>query len=166
MAEIKQQQTLGVRPQTTATTGGGTVAVACKVPMGFILQLFRMEETDIPVMGGGVRREKQARAIGEQFVLNGTAYPQNKGPQCRIVGDFAITEGCPKDLWEQWARDNAKHDMVRNGMIFAGDLSSVVARATEQAARKSGVERLDPEHLPSPRIKPTNRDEARLPVEI
>jgi hypothetical protein len=128
-----------------------TVTVASKLPMDFILKLYDFKEKHEPVMGGGVRnyRIAEARRGVKDFVVQGIAYPQNKGPHQTLSFGYAITTGIPKAFWDEWLEQNKEADYVLNGMIFAHqDAASTMAEAREKEAEKSGLERLDPTNLP------------------
>lgn len=131
---------------------GETVTVACKLPNGIKLRIFDMVKKDMPVMGGGMREVPEAVEVqGQSFIINGNTHPQNAAPRCLIVGGFALTSNVPKELWDRWLEQNKESDIVRNGLIFAhakDQDASARAQAKERAALRSGLERLDPEHLP------------------
>lgn len=135
-----------------------TVTVACKLPHGVELRVFRMETTNEPVMGGGSREVSKAQQVGESVIIAGVAHPQGGAPRATIAeGGYALTPGVPKDFWEKWLADNKGSDMVRNGMIFAaGAEGSVRAQSRERKDERSGAERLDPAKLPNNLKKATS----------
>ena len=64
--------------------------------------------------------------------------------------DFPQLLNRAKDLWEKWLSQNKDSMIVKNGLIFAhSDQASVEAEGREKEACKSGLERLDPNKLPS-----------------
>src|SRR5579863_1744400 len=106
----------------------GSVTVACKVPMGMILQLQVPMERPIPT-GRGVEAEFKMVSMnvfaGKRYHVFGPSIPANGGvpdgyvmPKL-IEGGYALTDGIPADFWAQWLEQNAKADYVQNRMIFA-----------------------------------------------
>jgi len=136
-------------PQTKPRTGTDTVAVGCKIPQGFTLQLHEFREMEEVTLGGH-RTVRQAFPVGEPFVLNGPAHPQNEGPRCLIVGGFAVTHGVPKDLWDKWMDQTGKYlPAVREGMIIAySAVGKLRDAARERVGVTTGLERLNPNKLP------------------
>lgn len=133
-----------------------TVIVACKLPQGLRLQDFDVSTQVLPVMGGGTRTEKVATRISEGFLVKGPAHQQNEGPRAPIITGtgYALTFGCPKDLWERWHAAFKNSPFVTNNLIFAYESPEMVeGHAREYAAQQSGLERLDPKD-PARRIAP------------
>ena len=127
----------------------GTVSVACKLPHGLQLRVFDMITTSEPVMGGGMRDVKTARQVGEPVIIKGNAHPQNEAPRAEISSGYAITHGVDKDFWDLWVTQNASHEAVRNGLIFAHEkVGNTAAEAREKVEVRSNLERLDPTKLP------------------
>ena len=125
------------------------VTVACKLPHGLILRLFRMVDAAEPIMGGGMRQIKRADPTGEQVHILGNAVAQNAAPHTTMVGGYALTYNVPKDFWDRWLTDNKQSDMVKNGLIFAHvSTASATDESKEKAEIKSGFERLDPNAMP------------------
>lgn len=123
-----------------------TVSIACKIPNGLTLRLFKMTEANELVMGGGSRSVKVAERIGGEVTIFGTAHPVNQAPKCLIVGGYAITPNVDKDFWDKWIKDNAELDMVKNKLIFAHEKQEMVAgKAKEQRLVRSNMGPLDPE---------------------
>lgn len=132
-----------------------TVTVACKLPNGLLLRLFKMEDVDTPVMGGGVKTIKEAQPIGEPVKINGYAVPYGKRPRFSIISDMALTKDVPAAFWHEWLKQNQKLDVVVKGLIFAhGDTDRVEHAAAERGEELfCGLEPLDPENLPTKRIE-------------
>jgi hypothetical protein len=138
-------ETLGLNKKAA----GETVSVACKLPSGLQLRVFRMVDRDEQILGGGVRQVKQAEQLEPVYTVYGWAHPQNAGPHCTILHGYAITDGIPKEHWELWLSQNKNSMMVQNGLIFAqNSTSSIKDQAKDGKAVKSGLERLDPNNLP------------------
>lgn len=127
-----------------------TVFVACKMPHGLTLRGFR--NVEVPrAEQGRIVMEKVAQQIGDAFTVKGNAVPFGAPARAPIVGGFAITAGCPEDLWKSWFKDNENSDMVKNGLIFADEKRErVEARAKEHKKQRSGLERID--------VKPGSKD--------
>jgi hypothetical protein len=125
--------------------GNKTVTVACRLPNGLDLRLFRMEEWDEPVMGGGFRKTKRAVQYGEVVTLKGTAVPFGSAPTASPHG-YALTHGVPADVWEQWLEQNKQSPIVLNHQVFA---QPTPARANDMAkehkSARSGLEPITPD---------------------
>lgn len=131
-------------------TGTATVVVACKLPHGLVCRVHAKTEQDVPVMGGGYRKEITWVPTGEEFTLAGFAHPQNEAPRAQLSNGFALTRGIRKDLWDAWISQNAKHHAVLAGLIFAHEnASKTIDETREKAKVRSGLERLDPNNLPA-----------------
>jgi hypothetical protein len=143
------------RAPTAAASSGETVTVACKMPNGLILRLFRMEDKTIPVAGGGHQTVKQSVATGDEFQVNGPALDlvrlQREGaPDFAIAGGYALTPGIPKDFWDEWLRQNERAQYVQNKIIFAYEKpESARAAAIEHKGVRTGLEPIDPEKPPN-----------------
>lgn len=123
---------------------GAKVTIACKMPSGLILRLFKMEEYAEPVMGGGSRTSKRAVQVGPSVTLNGTATPPGYTPRFLISGGYALTSNVDKDFWEEWLKQNHDLEVVTNNLVFAAsDQQHAQDRAAEQKDLKHGVEPLD-----------------------
>lgn len=134
----------------------GTVTVACKLPNGLHLRLFNMETYNEPVMGGGTREAKRAVQNGGRVTLNGFSHRFDKAPEWGIVGGYGITHGVDADFFKEWVAQNADSNLVKNKIVFAhGQEASIKSMAVEHKAVKSGMERLDPDNLPTGILKGT-----------
>ena len=101
-------------------------------------------------MGGGYRTTRIAEELPDYFICAGWSHPQNAAPNAPIAGGFALTCGCPKELWDLWLEQNKTSAMVKNGLIFANSKNDYVEdKASERDSVKCGLERLDPDKLPS-----------------
>lgn len=148
--------------QSVPATGTATVTVACKIPQGMRCVIHEERELNEVTLGGS-RRVKESFPTDREFIIKGPAHAQNEGPRCRVVAGFAITEGVPKDLWDEWRRQFAALPAVKSGMIFAYEsLDKVVDGAKDKRTVKTGLERLNPHALPQldPRFKLETADEA------
>lgn len=126
-----------------------SVTVACKLPHGLILRVFKMHETNEAVMGGGSRVVKVAHPIEKTFVVAGFSHPQNAAPKATLIEGFALTPSVDKEFWDLWLSQNAESDVVKNGLIFAHvKPADTSAESKEKKLTRSGLERLDPAKLP------------------
>ncbi len=120
-----------------------TVSVACKLPNGLILQLYKMETRSEATMMG-FRDVKVAVPVGERITLNGNAVHVDRAPKHEIMNGFGITRNVPAEFFTQWLKDN--HDMkaVREGMIFACDSNGRMAdESRDKQSIRTGLEPLD-----------------------
>jgi hypothetical protein len=133
----------GSNPQS-----GDTCTIALKLPSGLTLQAYVMEQSREQTPGG-FRDVPMARAVGEPFTLHGAALPRGADrPEIDylIVGGFAITPGCPRDLWENWYAANKDSHLVRSGLIFQVNSEGDARKeAKGRANLENGFEPIDPE---------------------
>jgi len=123
---------------------GPTVTVACKHPPGIIMRVFKREEYDMPVLGGGTRKESRAIAVGKAVKINGPAVPFGHTPSFVIAGGYALTPNVPADVANAWMEQNKDSDLVQNDIIhFHEKAEFAEKKSKEQSAVKSGLERLD-----------------------
>lgn len=143
-------------PQAPATVGAKKsarkVTVACKIPMGVVLQLCRkvpyVEHTQA---GTVVERERWDR-FGAKVKVNGTSYPviPPKGYKERVAqtSGFALTRGVDAEMWDEWLKQHAEDAMVVNNLIYAfPDEESVVDFGRDFAGIKSDLGPLDMDTL-------------------
>lgn len=143
---------------TAPARSGAMVTIACKHPGGLILRVFKMEDFNEPVMGGGFRTSQRAVKMEQQVVIKGPAVPFGVVPDFRIVGGYALTEGVPADFWAAWLKQNADSDLVKNRMIHAHESTSyMVGQAKEQRELRSGMEPINPTKDPR-NVQPKNRN--------
>ncbi len=133
-------------------TGTATVTVALNFPTSLVLRTFRPLKAR-RMVGGVVLEQEEFTATGQSFVVHGNAFPQHTGPDPRLTllgeRNIALTPGCPKDLWELWAKQNKNHPLVDAGLIYACEnIDDVFGEANDRADMKNGLERMDPEALP------------------
>jgi hypothetical protein len=137
--------------EKAAKSSSNTVTVACKIPNGLILQLQRIEEFDIPVLGGGKSTEKRYIPHGNRVHINGPAKALFgvSDHRLRVSGGYALTHNVDKDFFDAWLEQNAELDLVRKKMIFCHEKADYADRkAEDQAEIKSGLEPIDPDNLP------------------
>jgi hypothetical protein len=154
-----------------------TITVACKLPNGLLLRVFRFEDYTEQVLGGGTKTSKRAIPIGEPVKINGNAVPHGRAPRHKIVvpgGEsedeavpftegYALTTGVPRAVWEQWLAQNKDSMLVKRNLIYATDtVDRAESRALDQAAVRSGLEPLEEKDPRAPRriTKGSRKDEA------
>ena len=139
-------------PSSTQGKGSKTVTVACKLPHGLQLRLFKMVDFDEAVFGGGVRVSKRAEPCSDIVVLKGYSAPHGMQPNARLIGGplgFALTPGVDKEFFEQWLEQNKGSDVVKGKFVFCHASTEAVAdQANEHKKLKNGLEPLDPKNLP------------------
>lgn len=128
----------------------GTLTVGCKLPNGLKLQLYRTEEWQEPVMGGGHRKAIRAVPESDAVSLNGCARYVGKDAPHPIQNGAGLTFGVDADLFAEWMRRNKDTEIVRNGFVFAQTKAAdAAAQAKDHASLRTGLEPLDPENLPA-----------------
>ena len=132
----------------TREASGDTMSVACKVPMGLILRVHRKVMMPHKTTEGMIRDVPEYHQFGKEYMVYGPSHPQNAGPHCTIIGDYAITHGIPTEVWNLWSQQHRGDMMVINRMIFAYSSNKIAGAAKEHAELKSGLERLDSSRLP------------------
>lgn len=122
-----------------------TVTIACKLPNGMVLRLFQMTERAEQVLGGGQRKVKQAALIDRApITIKGCATPF--GVALQTFGGYALTTGVDKEFWEEWVKQNADSDILKNNLMFVqGDEYRAADQAKEQAEITSGLQPLNPD---------------------
>ena len=135
--------------RATTKAAGNTVIVGCKIPNGLILQLSQMESSREPVMGGGHRDIQTGRKIGPKYLVKGPAFPVGSVPRYLIAGGYALTSGIPEDFWNEWVRQNADADIVKNELIIAHkSMEDVEQHCIDNERVVTGLEPVDPGRLP------------------
>lgn len=135
------------------------IAVACKLPHGIVMRLFRAEIVRTPVMGMGVieeTRHVEDTDVG-RVVLAGNAVHPMRPPRHTIAkgadetpftDGFAITM-VDEDFWEEWKKQNHDLPALRNGLIYAAPtLERAVDMGNERTKLRSGLEPLTPDKDP------------------
>ncbi len=140
---------------------GDMVTVACKLPHGLELRLCKPEEFQVPVPGGGMRKEKRFVPFGSSVVIKGYVAPFGMSPNAPVVGGYALTSGVDSDFFSEWLKQNADHDAVRNGLIFAHVKEDhVTGEAKDKKDLKNGLEPIDPSS-PQTKVKGVEKADVR-----
>lgn len=127
-----------------------TVTVACGLPHGLLLRIYDRVKVNHALPGGGARETDEFREKAIAPVrIRGWAHPQDEAPAVQLVNGFALTPNVDKAFFEEWMKQNAGHEAVKKGLIFAhGKDANTAAEARDKKGLKSGLERLDPKNLP------------------
>ena len=135
---------------------GNTVTIACKIPNGLRLQLWKMVEVFDPGLGGG-RTIKKAEKEGEAIVVHGPVHPFGIFPEYQILCGFALTPGVDKVFWEKWKEQNSDSQSLQSGLITAWpSVSDAQGYAREHEKLKSGFAPIDPDNPPKGLINNPN----------
>jgi hypothetical protein len=126
----------------------GVVTVACKVPNGLILRLFKMVDFEEPVIGGGIRTSKRGQPDMSKppVLVNGPGgIGFGHAPKCQIADGYGLTPNVDADFFAEWMRQNADLDAVKNRMIFAHEKQDTITKmARDNEKRRSGMEPIEP----------------------
>jgi hypothetical protein len=137
------------------------VVIYCRHAPGLVLRAGKFTERDVGGVGGVVRTIREWHQTAE-FKVAGPAKPFGGEPRAPVVGGYAMTPGCPKELWERWLEDNKDSLLVKNKIVFASDRTDYAnGEALERRGERTGLEPLvrdakDP-RVPAPdrnRIEP------------
>lgn len=146
-------------PNRPAKTGA-TVIVACRIPHGLELRAFEMRTVSEQTRTGTVEVE-EAYEIGDRFVVRGPGRSRLTGLQPEHIetlhpGGYAITQGCPAELWAAWLSDNRRAPYVVREDIFAeSSMERARNHAIENGAdprRETGLEPIDADN-PGKRVR-------------
>lgn len=148
-----QEATINATQLNRPASAGAKVVVACKLPHGLRLRLFKEHEERELVMGGGSRAVKVHRALPGSVVVNGVRQAQfGQLTMARIVGGYALTEGVDKDFFDEWMRQNRENPVVVEGLIHGAENADMaVGKAKEQAELRHGLEPLNKDGDPRAR---------------
>lgn len=130
-----------------APRAAGKVIVASKIPHDIVIQICQPRSGDVAGQYGTVK-ETIWQAAGDRYLIRGTKRPINPPKGYPAAPDmelgYALTPNIPADFWEKWLEQNAKTDMVVNGLIFAhSDRASIVDEAKDFRDVRSGLDPLD-----------------------
>lgn len=146
-----------ITPARGAPRTGETVTVACKLPNGIVLHREVKKTRPVVVLGGGTRDEAYfERVAGSEVVIFGNARPVGGEHRTRVVAGYALTQGVPKDLWDEWCESKKDLPALKNGLIFAyPSIGEAADAARDNRKVRSGLEPLDPKGDPR-RPRPLN----------
>ena len=132
-------------PLTEVVRSNKTVIVACKVPNGVILKVWRFEDDEEAVLGGGKRTFKRPVQDGPSYELKGPAAPVRGRPQAPVAGGYALNKGIPLEFWQKWLEQYKDSALVVNKMVFAAEKPDrIIAEARDNRDVRSNMEPLRP----------------------
>ena len=138
----------GQKPAARTTKSGRAgqkVTVACKHPPGIVMRAFEWNEEDVPVFGGGVKRQQVARPTGDQVVIHGPKVAFGVIPDFPIIGGYALTHNVDAERWDIWLEQNKNSDLVKKHQIFAYEKPEMAdGWAREHVSVRSGLEGINP----------------------
>jgi len=141
-----------------------TVAIACRLPHGFVLQAQERFAVAEPTQSDPSRKVERSRYTGQKFRVAGFAVsrdPADEAERQTVVSGYGITPGVPKDLWDAFLRDNEDWEPIKRGLVAAFESESrAKGYAREGAAGFSGLEGIRMTDLPtefSGKIKPDEK---------
>lgn len=151
---------LGASNSLRAQSSGEKITVGCKIPTGFVMQLYEQIRVSTPILGGGLRDEMVPRALpGETIRLNGCRAPWGENPGHEIKHATGLTFNVPKDFWDEWYRQYEGSPLLENEVIFAQpDRKSLVDQARDEKDRWTGLAPVVPDT--DPRIPRGRRGQA------
>jgi hypothetical protein len=141
-----------VAQQVSAPVSGtDVVTICCKIPNGLILRAFeQIEEVEASLTGP--RKYIIVKGIvGTEFSCQGPAQINHITSNMfdlmsrSYPGGYALTHGCPRDVWESWLHWNKNTPIYTEGLVFAvADPADAAMEAKSRASLRSGLEPLDP----------------------
>lgn len=127
---------------------GRTVTVACKFPPGLVLQHQKSRKIQVPLMGGGYTEVVEFHRVGQQVHVRGPGIAHGvKGYRApELEGGYALTHKVDGAFFDEWLKQNADTDLVRNKIVFAASESDdVEAEARDNESRVTGFEPVNPD---------------------
>lgn len=145
----------GVQPGVGTDSGGRTVTVACNLPNGIILRLYKwVDDRSVPPDKSTGERLKMAIPDGRvpPVRLHGWAVPFGKMPKFMIVpgakgSQYALTTGVDREFWVKWLEANKESSLVTERMIYAMDSQHDATQEALNNGEKSGFEAIDPDAI-------------------
>lgn len=141
-----------------------TVAIACRLPAGFVLQAQEKFVVAEPTQSDPSRKVERSRYTGPKFRVAGFAVsrdPSDESERQTVVGGHGITPNVPKALWDAFLRDNADWEPIAKGFVRAFETEErAKGFARESAAGLSGLEGIKMTDLPSEfagKVKPDEK---------
>lgn len=146
---------IGIRrpAQAPQKRASRTVHVACKLPTGLVLHTDTMGRAN-EAYNGGHRQVDVAKKDPTIFEARGIALPAGHTRDYIVPGGYAVTPGCPYELWEKWRGQNEESLLLENELIYAHeDRDQVLAWCASRRKVRTGMEPIDPKkpHMVDPR---------------
>ena len=151
---LKLENGNGKKSDSDIINGGRLCTVACKLPSGLVLQLYKMVDSCEQTLQGP-RSIKVAERQPRKFIVNGNAPRRDGQPKLDgqgnpvlFVGDYALTPNVDAEFFAEWLKQHKDLDCVRNRYIFAfSKPEDVKAECKTLEGHKSGLEPLSPTQL-------------------
>lgn len=149
-----QRPVLAQKPPSAPVSGGGgtTVYVACKHPNGLELTWYDQVDTHLATPSGVEKVKTWKRNGDRSFRVEGPTNivnPHAPGPHLLRFqdqyGGYAVTPGCPREVWEHWSKWNFQ--MLDDKLLAAFDSQEdAIKWCKAQRDVRSGLEPIDPMH--------------------
>jgi hypothetical protein len=141
-----------------------TVAIACRLPHGFVLQSEVMVTVAEPTQSDPTRKVERSQRTGPMFRVAGFAVsrdPADERERQTVVNGYGITPDVPQDLWEAFKNAKPDWEPLKRGLVAAFPSEErAKGYAREGAAGLSGLEGIKMTDLPSEfsgKIKPDEK---------
>lgn len=141
-----------------------TVAIACRLPHGFVLQAQERFEVAEPTQSDPSRKVERSRFTGPKFRVAGFSVsrdPADDRERQTVVNGYGITPDVPKSLWDAFVRDNRDWEPLKLGLVAALESEErAKGYAREGAAGYSGLESIRMNDLPAEfagKVKPDEK---------
>lgn len=131
--------------QVPRSRSGEKVTVACKLPNGVVMQLFKKGEFRMAMPGGHFEVAEQSVPDPDHPPITAVGWRGTDGKLAHgTIGGYGLTPNVPLEFWEKWLEQNKGTQIVVNRLIFAhGSHDHISGQAKEQKALRSGLEPLD-----------------------
>ena len=130
------------------------VTVASKIPQSIEVQLCAPKTARVTGQFGSVEETVHVKH-GQTYIIRGTSYPSGQAPKgfprrAEMIedqgGGYALTHKIPADFWDEWLRQNADTEMVKNHLLIAhADVDDLASDAADFAKVDSGLGPLNPD---------------------
>ncbi|MFT8655940.1 MAG: hypothetical protein ABF785_04520 [Acetobacter papayae] len=140
----------------TATRGGDTVTVICRMPSGIALDLY--DEADLKARAASVAPVMNPPTPKETVRLRGARRDPRFHPKENVMLGMGGRTEVDASFWEAWTRQNANFRPLKSGLIFAAAKEAdAVAKLAERGQHRTGLEGLDPKALQG--VAPMDKDD-------
>ena len=129
-----------------------TVYVACKLPHGLILRIFKQTTVEKPVVGDAtrVRDESRAQIMASPIKIKGYCVPNGKVQLPSMPASYAVTPNVDEEFIRTWFEQNKDTPLVTGKFVmFHAKEDSLRSMIRENEKRRNGFEPLNPEKLPN-----------------
>jgi len=131
--------------QVPRDQSGDKVTVACRLPNGIVMQLFKKGSMLVPVLGHGdaMRRVEMMVPDPERPPITAVGWrgPDGKRAHGTVAG-YGLTPNVPLGFWESWLEQNEKQPYVVNKLVFVHS-TDTAGMARAHKGTDSGLEPLN-----------------------